>query len=135
MKTYKVKKIVRGNVQAEAIVCPHSFSFLGDIDLDTAEIIIDNSKNKGISITGKILIFDESKGSSGGSTVLITLAGQGKAPKAIVSVKPADFNLVEGAIVSKVPYASDIDIASLNDIKTGKLINLNLDEGTLTVLD
>ena len=97
MKTYKVKKIVRGNVKAEVIVCPHSFSFLGDIDLETAEIIIDNSANKGLSVSEKILIFDESKGSSGGSTVLITLAGLGKAPKAIVSVKSADFNLVEGA--------------------------------------
>jgi uncharacterized protein len=133
MKTYRVKKVVRGLVEAEIIINPSSFSFLGDIDLETAEILPQHNPNKGISIAGKILIIEESKGSSGGAVVLMTLANQGKAPAALISVKPADFNLTEGAILAKTPYGCDIDPQCLSVLKTGQKARLNLDNGLLEV--
>jgi len=135
MKKWKVKKVVRGNVQSEIIVNPGAFSFLGDVDLETAEIIVDTSPNKGISVSGKILIFNETKGSSGGALVLQTLKTIGKAPAAIISVKPADFNLTEGAILNSVPYASGLDESFIVEMKTGQKARLDLENGFLEIVD
>jgi predicted aconitase with swiveling domain len=135
MTKFNIKKVVRGNVTAELLVIQGSFSFMGDVDLETACIIAKSSPNYGKSIAGKILVFDETKGSSGGATVLITLANQGKAPAAIISSKPADFNLTEGAILAKIPYACNIDIISLHELKSGSKAEIDLEKGELVVIE
>jgi uncharacterized protein len=128
---YKVKKVVRGCVEGELVVCPASFAFMGDVDINTSEIIAQGNPNKGIIINGKILVFNETKGSSGGSTVLMTLYNIGKVPAAIISVKDADFNLTEGAILAKVPYACNISAEALTKLKTGQKGRLDLEKGIL----
>lgn len=130
---YNVKKVVRGKVGGELIVCHGAFAFMGDVDLETSEIIAQANENKGQKLEGKILVFSETKGSSGGSLVLITLANSGKAPLAIVSVKAADFNLTEGAILAKVPYACNLPVEALNEIKSGLKAELDLEKQILTI--
>ena len=49
-KSYQIKRVVKGLVEAEIILEKGAFSFLGDVDLETAEIIIKNSPNKGLSV-------------------------------------------------------------------------------------
>jgi predicted aconitase with swiveling domain len=134
MKEYKIKKVVRGNVQAELLVNQGSFAFMGDVDLETACIIAKTNPNFGQSISGKIFVFEETKGSSGGSTVLITLYKQGKAPAAIISSKPADFNLTEAAILTRVPYACNLEKDALSELKTGSRAEIDLEKGILRVL-
>jgi len=133
MKEYKIKKVVRGNVKGELLVNQGSFAFMGDVDLETACIIAKSNPNFGKSIAGKILVFEETKGSSGGSTVLITLANQGKAPAAIISSKPADFNLTEGAILAKLPYASNLEKNHLEELKSGTMGEVDLEKGILMI--
>lgn len=132
-KQYKVKKVVRGNVSAEAIVLPGSFSFLGDVDMNTSEIIAADNPHKGSLIKDKILIYKETKGSSGGMVVLMTLARKSIAPKAIVTVKPVDYNLAEGAILTKVPFVCEPEGDLLNEVKTGDFVTVNADEGRIFV--
>ena len=131
---YKVKKVVRGKVEAELIVCQGAFSFMGDVDLETSKIIAKGNPNIGISLDGKILIFNETKGSSGGSTVLMTLANIGKAPSAIISVKAADFNLTEGAILAKIPYGCNFPADTLKTISTGQKAKLDLEKGIIEII-
>lgn len=133
MKKFRVRKIVKGNVSGEAVVLPGSFSFLGDVDMNTSEIISADSTEKGNFIKDKILIYKETKGSSGGMVVLMTMARKGIAPKAIVTVKPVDYNLAEGAILTKVPFVCEPDGDILNEIKTGDYVTLNSDEGFISV--
>lgn len=133
MKRFNVRKIVKGNVTGEAVVLPGSFSFLGDVDMNTSEIISADSPEKGNFIKDKILIYKETKGSSGGMVVLMTMAKKGIAPKAIATVKPVDYNLAEGAILTKVPFVCEPDGDILNDIKTGDFVSFNSDEGFLSV--
>ncbi|HRS27955.1 MAG TPA: DUF126 domain-containing protein, partial [Phycisphaerae bacterium] len=78
------------------------FSFLGDVDMDSGVIIARGHEHEGETIAGKVMIYPETKGSSGGCVVLTVLAKQGKQPAAIVLSKPADPNIVEGAIVTGV---------------------------------
>ena len=134
-KTFKARKIVRGSATAQAIVCPGSFSFLGDVDMDTAEIIATGNPNKGMNLAGKILIYKETKGSSGGCVVLMTLAKKGIAPAAIVTEKPADYNLTEGAILSKIPFVCEPDGNLLDEISTGMKIHVDADNGIIFILD
>jgi len=133
MKKFKVRKIVKGNVSGEAVVLPGSFSFLGDVDMNTSEIISADSPEKGNFIKDKILIYKETKGSSGGMVVLMTMARKGIAPKAIVTVKPVDYNLAEGAILTKVPFVCEPDGDILNEIKSGDFVQINSDDGIISV--
>jgi predicted aconitase with swiveling domain len=130
---FRARKIVRGNVTAEAIVCPGGFSFMGDVDMATGEIVAEGNPNKGLSINGRILIYNETKGSSGGCVVLMTLARQGLAPAAIVTMKPADYNMAEGAILSKVPFMCSPDGDLLHEIKTGQVVQIDADSGQIKV--
>lgn len=133
-KIFKGRKIVRGKVKAQAIVCPDSFSFLGDVDLATGEIITPTNPNKGQRLKGKILVFKESKGSSGGCVVLKTLAQKKAAPAALVTVKAPDYNLTEGTILLKIPFVADFNPKILNELKSGQYLEVDADKGTIQVL-
>jgi predicted aconitase with swiveling domain len=134
-KTYKARKIVRGSGTGEAIVCPESFAFMGDVDMGTGEIIAAGNPNKGKLLKGNVLIYKETKGSSGGCGVLVVLARKGIAPAAIVTMKPADYNMTEGAIISQVPFVCSPDGDVLSEIKNGQRVHVDADKGTIEVLD
>ncbi len=132
-KTYNVRKIVRGMARGKAIVINGSFSFMGDVDLGNAQIISKKNPNRGLSLAGKVLIYKETKGSSGGATVLETLKRKGIAPAAIVTVKPVDYNLTEGAILTQIPFVCEPDGDILTQIKTGDIVIVDADKGVFTV--
>lgn len=133
IKQYKIRKIVRGSAREQALVIPGSFAFMGDVDMDTSEIIAEGNPHKGEKIKDKILIYKETKGSSGGMLVLMTLAKKGIAPAAIVTVKPVDYNLAEGAILAKVPFACEPDGDIISEIKSGDIVSIDTDKGVLQV--
>ncbi len=126
-RVFKARKVVRGSAKGEAVVFPGSFSFLGDVDMETGEVLV--APNKGVLLAGKVLIYSETKGSSGGCVVLMTLAKKGRAPAAIVTVKPADYNLAEGAILAYIPFVCDVDEAILREIKTGDKVSVDAEIG------
>jgi len=132
-KTYQVRKIVRGKVEGKAIVINGSFSFNGDVDIGNGEIIAEGNPHKGVSLNGKVLIYYETKGSSGGAFILQTLHQNGLAPAAIVTVKPVDFNMAEGAIITQTPLVCEPDGDILNEIETGCTVTVDADKGTLVV--
>jgi len=131
MTSYRVRKVVRGTAEGEAVVCPGSFSFLGDVDLGTGEIIAAGNPNQGRPLKGTVLVYRETKGSSGGAVVLQTLVKKGLAPAGIVTVKPVDYNLAEGAILSKIPFACEPDGDVLGEIRSGQRVRLDADAGVL----
>lgn len=133
MTSYRVRKVVRGMAEGEVVVCPGSFSFLGDVDLGTGEIIAAGNPNRGRCLQGTVLIYRETKGSSGGVVVLQTLVRKGLAPAAIVTVKPVDYNLAEGAILSQIPFACEPDGDVLGEIHSGERVRLDADNGVLEV--
>ncbi len=130
---YRVKKTVRGSARGKVLVFRDSLSFNGDVDIGSGEIITDNSGLKGQSIANRILLFRENKGSSGGAKVLLALRDQDLLPLALVSVKPADFGLVEAAILIRLPYGSNIDEPSLDTVRSGQVVTLDLENGFLEV--
>ena len=125
------KGVVKGVVEGEALLFQEAFSFLGDVDMDTSEIIAKGHEHEGVHIAGKVMIFPETKGSSGGCVVLSVLKKQDRQPAAIVVLKMADYNLVEGAILSKVPVICLPERDPRECIATGDLVRVDGAEGTI----
>lgn len=126
------KGVVKGIVTADVILIPHSFSFLGDVEMNLGTIL--TGENKGVSLKDKILVFTESKGSSGGCVVLLTLVKKQLAPAGIVTVKMPDYNLAEGAILSNIPFLANISSDIFNTLHTGDKVKLDSKNGILMVL-
>ena len=123
--TIQCRPVVKGRVEAPALVCKKAFSFLGDVDMDTGEIIAHGHEHQGQSIAGKVMIYPETKGSSGGCIVLMTLAKQGRQPAAIVLSKPADPNIVEGAILAGVALVCEPGEDLLSQVPTGATVTVD----------
>jgi len=134
-RTFKASKVVRGVAEGEALVCPGSFSFLGDVDMQTGEIIAAGHPCRGMRLAGRVLAYPETKGSSGGCVVLITLARRGLAPAALITEKPADYNLAEGAILAAIPFVCEPEAGLLESLAGGVRVRVDADRGTVELLD
>ena len=113
------------SIIAPTVICNHSLSFLGDIDIKTGNLINPNHPNYGTTIQNKIIAFTSSKGSSSGCVILSSMANQGKGPAAIITLNPADYNIVEGAILGNVPFIAEMDPRFFSEIKTGTLLQIH----------
>ncbi len=125
----RARGIVKGRVTAPAFVCRQAFSFLGDVDMDTGEIIAKGHEHEGETIAGKVMIYPETKGSSGGCLVLMVLAKQGRQPAAIVLSKPADPNIVEGAILAGVPLLCEPQEDLISRVPHGAAVTVDTAAG------
>jgi len=125
MNKIKAKPIVRGESTGELLIFKSSFSFLGDVDMDTSEIIVKGHEHEGKYLKGKIILLPDSKGSSGGCTVLDVLARQNAAPAGIIVKKMVDTNLTEGAILANVPVVCVPEKDPEECFKNGQKISIN----------
>jgi predicted aconitase with swiveling domain len=121
--------LAKGRASGAALVCRNAFSFLGDVDMDTGEIIAAGHEHQGVSIAGRVLIYPETKGSSGGCVVLSVLARQNRQPAAIALTKPADPNIVEGAILTGVTLVSEPEEDLLARVPNGAAVTVDGDAG------
>lgn len=124
-QTAKARAMVRRRATGAALVFQKAFSFLGDVDMDTGVIIARGHEHEGQSIAGKVMIYPESKGSSGGCIVLMTLAKRGRQPAAIVLEKPADPNIVEGAILAGVALVCEPERSLVASVPNGALVSVD----------
>ena len=132
MMTFTGRKIVRGFAKGPLVVIPASFSFLGDIDMTTSQVIAKDFLSQQLFLKHSILLFTETKGSSGGCVVLLTLARKGIAPLGILTLKPPDYNLTEGAIIAGIPFISEIEEKVFCYVKSGDVVSMDADKGILT---
>ncbi len=128
----KARPIVKRSTTGPALVCQKAFSFLGDVDMDTGVIIAKGHEHEGVSISGKVMIYPETKGSSGGCVVLMSLAKMGKQPAAIILIKPADPNIVEGAIISEVALVCEPAHDLINLIPNGTDVTIDGNTGLVS---
>ncbi len=131
---FKCKGILPGKAIGRAMVMLNPISFQGEID-EEGTIVASGHPYAGENISGRILIYPEAKGSSGGCMMLRLLAKRGKKPAAIVNTRYLDANLVEGAILADIPmlYYPDKNIYHL--VSTGDLIKVDGDSGLLAKIE
>jgi len=121
-----------GVVEAEAIVADTRISFWGGFDPKTGKIVQDGPL-KDQDVSGKILVFKSTKGSSGTSG-MISLAQRGNNhPLAMVTME-TDCMAVLACIVCNLPMISELETSPFGLVQTGDLIRVDGDNGILEVL-
>jgi predicted aconitase with swiveling domain len=125
--------ILPGKAQGRALVMRDPISFQGEID-EEGIIVVRGHPNAGESVAGKVLIYPEAKGSSGGCMMLRLLAKRGKKPAAIVNTRNLDPNLVEGAILADVPMLCFPKEDLYAIFSSGDLVEVDGGTGVLTKL-
>lgn len=128
--TLKGRTIVEGCCRAEALVSAEPISFLGGVDPADGKIIQKGHDLCGQCVKDTILCFPHGHGSTVGSYVLYSLARKNLAPKAIVN-ETADPVVVVGAIITGITM---VDCVSIQQIKTGDLVEVDGTRGVVTIL-
>jgi predicted aconitase with swiveling domain len=128
--TLKGRTIVEGRCRAEALVSAKPISFLGGVDPADGKIIQKGHDLCGQCVKDTILCFPHGHGSTVGSYVLYSLARKNLAPKAIVN-ETADPVVVVGAIIADITM---VDRVSIQQIKTGDLVEVDGTKGVVTIL-
>lgn len=123
------RKIASGKVEGEALVTTEGISFFGGVDPDNGKVTEAGHPLEGQSITDKILVFPQGKGSTVGSYALYRMKKQGTAPKAIINAE-CETIVAVGAIISEIPCVDKIDISK---IKTGQKVSVDGDAGAIEV--
>lgn len=126
----KGRKICAGKAKGEAIVTSQGISFYGGVDPNTGIVLEKGHELEGKSISGKILVFPQGKGSTVGSYTMYRLKKNGKAPAAIIN-KECETIVAVGAIISEIPCVDKIDISQ---IKNGQNITVDAENGIVEVL-
>lgn len=126
------RKICKGKASGEALVTSQAISFYGGVDPETGEVVEKDHELEGQSVAGKILVFPNGKGSTVGPYVLFQLAKADPpmAPTGIVNAE-CEAIVAVGVIISEIPTVDKID---LSKIKSGDKIEVDGDNGTVTIL-
>ncbi len=115
------RKICKGNAEGEALVTTQGISFFGGVDPANGVVTEKGHELEGKSISGKILVFPQGKGSTVGSYALYRMKKQGTAPIALIN-KECETIVAVGAIISEIPCVDKIDISK---IKNGQKVIVN----------
>jgi len=130
----KFKGILPGRAVGEALVLREPIGFQGEID-EEGFIVVAGHPHAGESVSNKILIYPEAKGSSGGCMMLRLLAKRGRKPAAIVNTRHLDPNLVEGAILADIPMLCYPEQDPYEIIATGDTVEVDGETGILAKIE
>ena len=127
------RRICKGKVIGEALVTSHAISFYGGVDPETGEVVEKDHELEGQSVSGKVLVFPNGKGSTVGPYILYQLAKADppRAPTAIINAE-CEAIVAVGAIISEIPCVDKID---LSKIKTGDKVEVDAENGIVTILE
>ena len=129
----KARVISRGRAEGEAIVSRKSFSFLGDVDVETGKVVAEDSDIAGESIANKIFIFPSGRGSTVGTYVLLRMKKAGTAPKAIINIE-SEAIIAVGAIIAGIPLLDRPDINVLDIVENEDFVRVHAErEGWIEV--
>jgi len=129
--TIKGRTIMKGDVQAKAIVSKTSLSFTY-IDPDTGAVTDATQELHGQSIKDKILVLPVLKGSAQQPFSLYQLVQNGAAPKGLIALE-ADTRLIASAIYCEIPLMDKLEENPLEAITTGDLVRINADKGIVEI--
>lgn len=129
----KASVLVGGTVSGPVLRLDEPISFWGGVDGRTGRIVDPAHPQRGVSISGSILVMPHGRGSSSSSSVLAELVRTGAGPAGIVLDEP-DAILVGGAVVAASLYNIDCPIVvAETNAATGE--NWALEDGGLRRLN
>lgn len=128
----KGRSASKGVAEGEALIIHDTISFLSDIKITEGIITNPQSKFKGQSVSGKILIFPTGRGSTADPYGFYMLKKAGKAPKGVVNID-ANPTTVAGAIISNTPMVYQLNKNPFDIIMTGDHVLVDGNKGVVTV--
>jgi hypothetical protein len=128
----RCRKVYPGHVAGTALVSTQGISTWGSLDEKTGVVTARGHVLFGKSLKDTILVFPYGKGSSGWGRNFQALGHFKTAPKAML-IGQVDSRTVLGAVSARVPSVTDFDIDPFGVIEDGDLVDVNADEGIVTV--
>jgi len=128
----KCRGLVKGSAEGEALVAGTTLSFWGEVDPVAGTIIAPGHPLEGLSLGGRVLVIQSTKGSSATPLVIGLAHQQGNAPAAFVNVD-VDALAVLGCVVNQIPMVAELQRDPFDLIETGDLVRVDADAGTLVV--
>lgn len=108
------RKIFGGKAEGRALVSREAVSFFGGVNPDTGVIEEEGHPLQGRSVSGRVLVFPQGKGSTVGSYTLYRMMKTGTAPIAILN-RECETIVAVGAIIAEIPCMDRIDIDRIPD--------------------
>jgi predicted aconitase with swiveling domain len=133
-RVLKGRSIVKGIARGPALVTCWPLGFNFGVDGETGLVIEHGHELEGRSLKGKVLIFPNGKGSTGGSFVIYQLSRTGNAPAAMVNIS-CESIIALGAIMANIPTVDSLNENPVLVVKTGDLVRVDGDGGTLEILE
>lgn len=99
------RALLAGEAVGPALVLGAPLSFWGGVDPHTGAVIDAHHPQRGVSITGRVLVMPAARGSSSSSSVLAEAIRLGTGPLAILIGEPDEI-LVLGALVAAEIYGT-----------------------------
>ena len=130
---YRGRSISDGLAEGEALVTKQGISFMGGVNLDTGVVTEVGHELRGKSVTGKILVLPNLKGSAAGMWMIIRLASAERGPKAII-ISRADTILVGGVIMAGIPTIDLLSVNPFETFKSGDWLKVDGKEGTVEIV-
>ena len=129
------KGIVKGQARGPAILSSTAFSFLGDVDIRSGDVIGELSDIRGRNIAGAVLVVPATRGSAGAWRFLYQLKQHATHPLAILTTALPDPSVVQGAILSNIPVVSGVADRVVATVTDGALLHVNGTTGRIALVD
>lgn len=130
LSTFRGRSVSGGRARGKALVSGTPISFYGGVDVRTGVVIERGHELEGQCVKDRILVFPRGRGSTVGSYVIYGLSRNGAAPGALVN-EETETVVATGAILAGIPCIDGID---LKGIKTGDVLEVDADRGTVRFL-
>jgi len=128
----KGRTIRKGYAEGEALVCHEPIGFNFGFDVATGTVIEHGHALENISVKGKVLVFPNGKGSTGGSFVIYQLAKAATGPVAMINTT-TEAIIAVGAIMGHIPVLDSLDQDPLEAIHTGDFVRVDANRGIVEV--
>lgn len=126
-----------GNAYGEVLYTDTPLSFWGGVDSNTGKVIDTHHPLFGQSISGKIFVLPCGRGSCTGSSIILELLLNGKAPAALV-LSQQDSIVMAGVLVAKLFFGYSLPLIVIDKEKSNLLSSLKvvgLSHGRLIIAD
>lgn len=122
------------DVEAEALVCHDNFSARYDVNRRTGVFSRETHELYGVSLVGKVCVFDTAKGGVATAWALLDMKQRGVAPAALI-FRTTNPIMVQGAVLAGIPIMDRLDPDPLATLKTGDRVRVRPAAGVVERLD
>ena len=110
-------------MEGKILISEKPISFYGGVDPQTGEVREKGHPLEGFSVKDRVLVFPYGKGSTVGSYVILALAKNGVAPKAIVNLESEPIIII-GCMLARIPLVDKPEQDIFNILKNDDYVKI-----------